>query len=206
MNEYELMDSERPSPESAAPNNKPVGYPRPDHSRARCYLPELVFIAAVAAGGAFGLVRLACDVTSARPEANDGLIMQQYARSVWLHPAFVELAHRPSELAECQSSKAYRRYADAHRLQNAWYLLTIEGVQINGEIVKLPFIRKPYAMPENYFDEFLGALAVADGRRPAENFIYLATAKVNVIPPDLLDKEPSAVFDELRRLEAAPAR
>jgi hypothetical protein len=200
-----LMDTERPSPSPDAPTTKPVGYPRPDRSRPRCSLPELILIAVVAVGGACGLVRLACHVTSAPPQTNDGLILQQYTQSVWLYPAFLELAHRPSELAACQSCEAYRRYADAHRLQKAWYLITIEGVQLNGETVRLPIIRKPYEMPEHNFGEFLGVLAVAGGKRPAEPFVYLATAKVNVIPPDLLDNEPRAVVDQIRRLDAAPA-
>ena len=205
MSASTFMDTERPSPSPDALTNKPAGYPQPDRSRPRCSLPELLLIAVVAAGGACGLVRLACHVTSARPQSNEGLIVQQYARSIWLHPACLELAHRPSELDECQSREAYRRYADAHRLQNAWYLLTIEGEQTNGETVRLPFIRKPYEMPEDYFAEFLAVLAVADGKRPAEPFVYLTTAKVNVIPSDLLDKEPRAVVDELRRLDATPA-
>jgi hypothetical protein len=200
-----LMDTERPSPSPDAPTTKPVGYPRSDPSPFRCSLPELVLIAAVAAGGADGLVRLAYHVTSAPPQTNDGLILQQYARSIWLHPVFLELARRPSELAECQSCEAYRRYADARHLENAWYLITIKGVQINGETVTLPTIRRPYEMSEHHFAEFLGVLAVADGKRPAESFVYLATARVNVIPPDLLDKEPRAVVDELRRLDATPA-
>jgi hypothetical protein len=167
-------------------------------------LPELVFLAAVAAGGACGLVRLGYHVTSAPQQNNDGLIMQQYARSIWLHPMFLELARRPSELAECQTRESYRRFADSRHLQNAWYLITIKGVQINGETVILPTIRRPYEMSEQYFPEFLGVLALADGKRPAGPFVYLATAKVNVIPPDLLDKEPRNVVDQLRRLDAAP--
>ena len=163
-----LMDTERPSASPDEPTTRPVGYPQIRPSPRRCSLPELVLIAAVAAGGAFGLVRLAYHVTSAPPQTHDGLILQQYAQSIWLHPVFLELARRPSELAECQSCESYRRFADAHRLQNAWYLLTIEGVQINGEIVRLPFIRKPYEMSEHYFAEFLGVLAVGDGKRPAE--------------------------------------
>jgi hypothetical protein len=205
MKESPLMDTKRPSPSPDEPTTRPVGYPQFRPSPRRCSLSELVLIAAVAAGGACGLVRLAYHVSSARPETNDGLIVRQHARSIWLHPVFLELARRPSELAECQSCEAYRRYADARHLQNAWYLITIKGVQINGEIVRLPFIRKPYEMSEHYFAEFLGVLAVADGKRPAEPFVYQATAKVNVIPPDLLDKEPRAVVDELRRLDATRA-
>ena len=205
MKVFQLMDTERPSPSPDAATTKPVGYPQFSPSSRRCSLPELLLIAAVAAGGACGLVRLAYHVTSAPPQTNDGLILQQYARSIWLHPAFLELAHRPSELAECQSCEAYRRYAEARHLQNAWYLITIKGVQINGEIVILPVIRRPYEMSESYFAEFLGVLAVADGKRPDEPWAYLATAKVNVIPPALVDKEPRAVVDELRRLDDAPA-
>jgi hypothetical protein len=200
-----IMDTERPSPSPDAPTTKPVGYPKTSASPRRSSLPELLLIAAIAVGGAFGLFRLAYHVTSAPPQTNDGLILQQYARSIWLHPVFLELARRPSELAECQSCESYRRYADARHLQNAWYLITVKGVQINGETVILPTIRRPYEMSEHYFAEFLGVLAVADGKRPAESFVYLATAKVNVIPPDLLDKESRAVVDELRRLDDAPA-
>jgi hypothetical protein len=200
-----LMDTERPSPSPDAPTTKPVGYPQPNLSPPRSSLPELLLIAAVAVEGACGLVRLDYHVTSARPETNNGLIVRQHARSIWLYPAFLELAHRPSELAECQSCEAYRRYADTRRLQNAWYLITIEGVQINGETVILPFIRHPYEMSDRDFAEFLGVLAVADGKRPAESFMYLATATVNVIPPDLLDNELRAVVDQLFRLGAAPA-
>jgi hypothetical protein len=205
MKESILIDTERPSPSPDAPTTKPVGYPKLSPSPRRSSLPERLLIAAVAVGGACGLVRLAYHVTSARPETNDGLIVRQHARSIWLYPVFLELAHRPSEVADCQSREAYRRYADTRRIQNAWYLITTDGVQINGETVILPIIRHPYEMSEPNFAEFLGVLAVADGKRPAEPFMYLTTAKVNVIPPDLLDKEPRAVVAELRRLDATPA-
>ena len=137
------MDTERPSPspDERTTRSRWISAIWPFTSPllfARTFL-----IAAATAGGAYGLVRLAYHVTSAPPQTNDGLIQQQYARSVWLHPVFLELARRPSELAECQSCESYRRFADARHLQNAWYLITIKGLQINGETVTLPTIRRP---------------------------------------------------------------
>jgi hypothetical protein len=69
------------------------------------------------------------------------------------------------------------------------------SLQVNGEFVDLTFIRRPYADPAG-FGEFLEVLAAVTGN-PHDLWRNLASAKVQLIPDELSERDSREVMSEL---------
>jgi hypothetical protein len=161
---------------------------------------------AVAIAGAAGLVRLAHHALTPRAEGSGGIVLHNEVISVWLHPAFLDLAHHPSESAACRSLEGLRRYAEARGLEKAWYVITVKGFQSNGETTVVSLIRRPYELVEPFYVEFPRILALAAGNPPRDPMTDFTRAKVGVIPDRLRDADPRAALDELRLMEDLPGQ
>jgi hypothetical protein len=158
---------------------------------------------AVAVTGAVGLVRLAHLSTTPNAESAVTIVRSEVV-SLWIHAALVDLARRPSEAAACGSPEGFRRYAEERSLQKAWYILTVEQMQSNGQSAVFSTIRRPYEMTEPYYPEFPAILALAAGNPPRGLSTDFSRAKVYIIPDRFLEADPRAVLDELRMLEHLP--
>jgi hypothetical protein len=163
-------------------------------------------LAAVAIAGTVCLMRLANHVTTSQSEGNGGIIVRNELISLWFYPGLLELAQRPEDVAACRTLEGFRRYAEEHGLEKAWYLITSRAYQVNGETVVLTTIRRPYDLTEPFYPEFLGILAIAAGKPPHNPLTNFSKDKVRVIPRRFLDADPRAVIDELRMLEDQPAQ
>jgi hypothetical protein len=193
-----------PSVASESPEQVSPTAPAHDLSRTRRSRPETVVLAAFAIAGAIALVRLAHHVTSPQSEGNGGIIVHTEVISLWMHPAFLDIANRPTDNAACRSLEGYRRYADERGLQKAWYVTTVKATQINGQTMILSTIRRPYEMIEPFYTEFTDTLATAAGTPPRHPMTDFTKLKVRVIPSRFLDADPRAVLDELRMMECRP--
>jgi hypothetical protein len=174
----------------------------PPHTR-RSWL-ERAGLLAFAGAGAVGLVRLADHVTTPQSEGNGGIIVRNELISLWFYPGLLELAQSPEDLAACRTLEGFRRYAEEHGLEKAWYVITSLAYQVNGETVVLTTIRRPYDLTEPFYPEFLGVLAIAAGKPPHNPLTDFSKDKVRVIPRRFLHADPRAVLDELRMLERRP--
>lgn len=207
-----LAESRRPPhphgaslPHAVAPQEKKLpGSSLANRAGTRCSWLRTAALAAVAIAGAAGLTRLAHHVTTPQSEGNGGIIIRNELISLWFYPGLLELAHSPEELAACRTLEGFRRYAEDHGLEKAWYVITSRGYQVNGETVVLTTIRRPYDLNEPFYAEFPALLAIAAGKPPNDPLTGFSKDKVRVIPRRFLDAEPRAVLDELRMLERRP--
>ena len=206
MEDYRELQSAHPATTRHSPGTHAPAHPLDSSARPRRFWLRKAALLPVAIPGAIGLVRLAYQVTTPQTEGNGGIIVRSEVVSIWMHPAHFELAQHPSEAAACRSPQDYRRYVDERGLEKAWYVITANSFQINGETMVLSTIRWPYDMNEPYFSEFPAILAIAAGKPPTNPFTDFIKAKVRLIPSRLLHADPRAVIDELRMLEHLPAQ
>jgi hypothetical protein len=138
-------------------------------------------------------------------EPGSGIMIRSEVIRLYLPRTIIELAKRQTQQPALRTHDDLRRNLELQHQQNLWYALTVRGLQVNGELVDLTFIRRPYSDPAR-FAEFLDVLAAVTGN-PPDLWRNLSSAGVTFIPDELSVREPREVMSELigqPSLTAAP--
>jgi hypothetical protein len=166
---------------------------------------DVLGLLAVGVVGTVALIRLAIHVSNPVHQAvGDGGNSGEVERiSLWLHPALYALAHHPPESDTLDSQEAFQSYARQNGLERTWYIFRTQQVLADGTISVIPTIRHPFRMPDHQFSEFPVVLATAAGRPPVlpADCRDFSTAKVFVIPEELLSIDPIQALPDLELLE-----
>jgi hypothetical protein len=126
----------------------------------------------------------------------DNLIIRYEVAQIWLPQSLSELAERNTTKDAIRTHEELRRALERGHNEHVWYALTVRGHQTNAEFGDITFIRSPYSDQTN-FAEFMDILAVAAGNPPADNAVDYSVASIDVLPEELLNREPRAVVREL---------
>jgi hypothetical protein len=161
-----------------------------------------VFIVFVTAAGALGLTRFASHVggqdqdLASSDQPGGGIIIRSEVLRVWLPPALLELAKREPPVGTIRNHEAFRRFLEIRRQEKVWYAIAVRGYQANGDIVDMPFVRRPYGEPRQ-FPELLEMLAIATVNSSGDPMDKPSTTLVSPVPERLLRRDPLDAIAEL---------
>jgi hypothetical protein len=150
-----------------------------------------------------GLAGLALDMCQqAKPctpteESGAGVTIRTEMTDLWLPEELAELAKCPSQFQAIRTHNALRRFLESKHQEAMWYGLTARAQQVNGAVVDLRFIRRPYD-DAGHFAELQKVVAAAGNCppcRPAEDF---AEASIHIMSLKNSKREPSQVMAELQ--------
>jgi hypothetical protein len=156
----------------------------------------------VFAAGVMGLAGLSVHVAPRTHEvepANQpgaGIIVRTDLLCLWLPQELTELSKRQSQSLVVRTHEDLQRFLELQDRRQLWYALTFRGHQLNGKVVDLTFIRRPYDDPR-HFPEFLNILATAAGNPPRDPDADYSQASISIIAQEGTKREPHAVMAEL---------
>jgi hypothetical protein len=185
-----------------AGSDEPIDASNPSVQSFRTRWGEMFLMVLVFSAGAIGLFGFSIHVTrqdrelepANRPGA--GIIVRSEPIHLWLPQALAELAQRQSQSPVVRTHEELRRFLETEDRQDLWYARTTRGHQVNGEVVDITVIRRPYDDPI-HFSELLDVVATAAGKPPRDPEADYSEASVHILAQELLKREPREVMAEL---------
>ena len=161
-----------------------------------------IFMILVFAAGVMGLVGFSFHVARRAHEvqpvdqAGAGIIVRSELLRLWLPQELTDLSKRQSQPMVVRTHEELQRLLERQDRRRLWYALTFRAHQVNGKVVDLTFIRRPYDDP-GHFPEFLDILATAAGNPPRGPDEDYSKASVSIIAQEPSKREPRDVMAEL---------
>jgi hypothetical protein len=161
-----------------------------------------IFMIFVFAAGVMGLAGLSFHVARRAHELEPadqpgaGIIVHSELLRLWLPQELTDLSKRQSQSLVVRTHEELQRLLERQDRRRLWYAVTFRAHQLDGKVVDLTFIRRPYD-EARHFPEFLNVLATAAGNPPRDPDADYSKASVSIIAREPSKREPRDVMAEL---------
>jgi hypothetical protein len=116
---------------------------------------------------------------------------------LWLPETLIDFEEHRSPSSAPPIHSELRAFLERRRQTHLWYAMTTRGHQVDGRLVDMTFIRRPYS-DSQHFQEFLDVLATAAADPAQYPTMSYAGAEVHILPRELSEREPAEVVEELK--------
>ncbi|APW62491.1 hypothetical protein [Paludisphaera borealis] len=127
-----------------------------------------------------------------------GMIVRSETLHLWLPDTLGELASPQVQREVMRDFEGFRRFLEHRGQQRIRIAVTYRAYQVNGGWTDITLVRRPYD-ELSYFQELSAILAGAGGE-PDHNAADRLGALVQLVPEELLSREPSAMGAGMRRI------
>jgi len=161
-------------------------------------------IGALLIGAAVGLTGLASRPSKPGADAESvavpgsGITVRTEVADLWVPGTLYELARDQSESPEPLSHEALQLHLKRECIESLWYARTLHLHQLDGRVAEITIVDYPN-QPSGDMQDFLDLLDTIGGRPPRTHGATSSSAKVHIIPEDLLKLAPQAAVAELQK-------